>query len=129
MLLPSYAVLLVIGVILNFKDWRMLGITLLIGANVFAPIPSNSALSFYFCCSLAEMAVIAGALYLKTPGSLLVVEVSIVLIIAHLMGYALDGYQAMSPYRLIVKVCEYGELFACIFFSPVVCPHFRTKRA
>lgn len=127
MLLPSYAVLVVIGAILNFKDWRMLGLTLLIALNVFMPIPSDTAFSFYFCCALAELAVIAGALQLKTPASLLVVEVSIVLIIAHLMGYALDGYDALSPYRLIVKLCEYSQLFTCIFLSPVISPYFRTR--
>lgn len=127
MLLPSYAFLLGIGLILNFKDWRMLGLTLLIGINVFVPIPSYTSFEFYFCCILVELLTILGALLLRAEGTILVIEIAIVLIVAHIMGNALDGFPALSPYRVIVKICEYAQLMTCIMFSRGFLPSIRNR--
>lgn len=105
----------------------MLGLTLLIGANVFVPIPSDTAFEFYYCCALAELAVIIGALILHAPATMCVIEIATVLILAHIMGNALDGFPALSPYRVIVKICEYAQLTTCIVFSQGFIPSLRNR--
>ncbi len=127
MLLPSYAILLGAGLIANLRDWRMLVLTILVGINIFVPIPSDTSTQFYFCCILAELFLILGALLVDSKASILVVEVATVLIVAHIMGNALDGYPALSPYRIIVKICEYAQLFICIVFSQGILPTVRNR--
>lgn len=117
MLHSSYAFLLGIALIANCKEWRMLVLTLLIGANVLLPMPGKYAEDFYVSCIIAELIVIAGAVLLRTYATLLIVEVSVVLIVLHLMAYYGDGHLPLSPYRVLVKLCEYTEIFTCIMFS------------
>lgn len=127
MLFTSYAILLGAGIIANVRDWRMLVLTLIIGANVFAPIPSSSAIEFYSYCVLAELCVIVGAVFLSTKSSLLVIEIAIVLIVLHVMAYHINGNPPLSPYRVLVKLCEYAQLCTCIFFSKGFLPSLRNR--
>lgn len=127
MLLTSYAILLGAGIIANVRDWRMLLLTVVIGFNVFAPIPSFSAEEFYGYCILAELSVIICAALLKTKSTPIVIEVAIVLIILHVMAYHIDGNPALSPYRVLVKLCEYCQLCSCIFFSKGFMPSLRNR--
>ena len=127
MLLTSYAILLGAGIIANLRDWRMLVLTMVIGANVLAPIPSDSAIGFYSYCILAEVCVIVAAVFLGTKSSLLVIEIAIVLIVLHVMAYYIDGNPPLSPYRVLVKLCEYAMLFTCIFFSKGFLPSLRNR--
>lgn len=127
MLFPSYAFLLGAGIIANLRDWRMLALTCLIGVNVFVPIPSSTAVEFYSYCILAETFLIIGAVLLRTKASPLVIELATVLIIIHVMGYSLDGSEPLSPYRVIVKVCEYLQLLICIAFSSGILPSLRNR--
>lgn len=127
MLFTSYAVLLGAGLIANVRDWRMLLLTVVIGVNVFAPIPSNTAEEFYAYCILAELFVIACALFLHTKSTAIVVEVGIVLIVLHAMAYHIDGSPALSPYRVLVKLCEYAMLCSCVFFSRGFLPSLQNR--
>lgn len=127
MLLPSYAVLLVAGLLANYRDWRMLGLTVLVGANVFVPIPSTSAFEFYWYCVMAEVALISGAVFMRARASILVIEVAVVLCALHVMAYYIDGHPPLSPYRVLVKVCEYSQLFICIVFSKGFFPSLRNR--
>jgi hypothetical protein len=117
MLHSSYAFLIGITVIANCKEWRMLALSLLIAANVLLPMPGRYAEDFYLSCIIAELIVIAGAVLLRTAATLLIVEVSVVLIVMHVMAYYGNGHLPLSPYRVLVKLCEYTEIFTCIMFS------------
>lgn len=127
MLFTSYAVLLGAGLIANVRDWRMLALTVAIGMNVFAPIPSSTAEEFYLYCILAEAVLILAAAVLQTKSSMIVIEVAVVLIVLHVMAYHIDGNPALSPYRILVKLCEYAQLCSCIFFSRGFLPSLRNR--
>lgn len=127
MLLPSYVALFVAGLVANYRDWRMLGLTLLVGANVFVPIPSTTAFEFYWYCIMAEMGLIAGAVFMRARASILVIEVATVLIVLHVMAYHIDGHPPLSPYRVLVKLCEYSQLCICIMFSKGFLPSLRNR--
>ena len=127
MLFTSYAILLGAGILANVRDWRQLVLTLLIGVNVFIPIPSETAFQFYAYCVLAEIALIVGAVFLSTKSSFLVIEIAIVLIVLHVMAYYIDGNLPLSPYRVLVKLCEYAQLCTCIFFSKGFLPSLRNR--
>lgn len=126
MLLPSYAFLLGLGILANMRDWRMLALTVLVGVNVFAPIPSDTREEFFFWCIVAELALLGGAVFLQTRASILVIEIATVLILMHIMGYYV-GTGPLSPYRVIVKVCEYSQLLICIAFSPGLVTSLRNR--
>lgn len=127
MLFPSYAVLLGAGLIANYRDWRMLALTVLIGVNVFIPIPGSSAFEFYGYCILAELCVIIGATFLQTRSSIIVIELATVLIALHVMAYYIDGHPPLSPYRVLVKLCEYALLCTSIIFSQGFLPSMRNR--
>jgi hypothetical protein len=52
-----------------------------------------------------------------------------VLVIAHMLGYALDGYPPFSPYRSIVKLLEVSQLLACVALSPLMAHLLRNRDA
>jgi hypothetical protein len=125
MLWNAYTVLLGIAFYLNRHDWRMLALTFVIGVSVFAPVPRESALAFYGFCFAAELAVAIVALLLRARGSELVVSICVVLEVAHVMGYILNGYPPLSSYRVIVPILESAQLVTCICMSPVL--HLRLR--
>lgn len=116
----SYAVMLVLGLVLNIGNRKMLALTGVVGAGVFAPVPAEN---FYLICALGEMLIGCIALKLDSPASRMIARISWLLIIFHVMGFAFDGYPVTSPYHLLVKISEHAELLACILFS-----EFRIKR-
>lgn len=126
MLLPSYGMLLGIALMANLRDWRMLALTLLVGANVLAPIPSSTREEFFFWCIIAEICLLLGAFFIRTSASILVIELATLLILMHIMGYYV-GTGPLSPYRVIVKVCEYSQLLICIAFSPGLVTSLRNR--
>jgi hypothetical protein len=122
-------VLLTFGVLLNISDRRMLALTLLVGASIFMPVPRDTALQFYSLCIAAELlvGVLAYALHARASG--LITDVCAVLVIAHMLGYALDGYPPFSPYRSIVKLLEVSQLLACVALSPLMAHLLRNRDA
>lgn len=130
MYLVACGVLLAIGAALNLREWRGLLLTLLVGANIFAPMPMSSAEAFYSGCILAETVVLLAAKFLlKSGASEFVFYASAALVLSHFMGYSLDGYNPLSPYRGIVKLIEVSQLMACVAFSPILAPILRNRDA
>jgi len=129
MYLPACGSLLVVAIILNFLDIRMLALTIAVGLNIFLPVPSESQFQFYLFCILYEIALGLLALLTKTEAGFLVTNVCFLLVVAHLMGYALDGSAPLSPYHVIVKLLETLELGICIALSPVLKPILRNQDA
>lgn len=117
--------LLLIGLLANLPDRRMLALTALVGASIFLPVPRDTALQFYSFCIAAEILVAVLAYKLGARAGIIVAEVCVVLVIAHVMGYALDGYPPFSPYRSIVKLLEVSQLLACVALSPILAPLLR----
>lgn len=129
MYLSACGSLLAVAVILNFRDVRMLILTVAVGLNIFLPVPSRTAFEFYFCCVLYEMALATIAWWTRKEAGFLVVNACAVLVLAHLMGYALDGSASLSPYHVIVKLLETIEIGICIALSPVLTPILRNQDA
>lgn len=121
--------LLFSALVLNITDRRMLALTALVGASVFLPAPRETALQFYGFCIAVEILVACLALALAARGSSIIVDVCAVLVIAHILGYALDGFPPFSPYRSIVKLLEVSQLLACVALSPLLAPLLRNHDA
>lgn len=126
--LIACGILLAIAAALNFRDWRGLVLTLLVGANIFMPMPQHTAEAFYAGCIVAELVVMVAAFKIKCRASEIVFYASVALVISHFMGYAHDaGSNPLSPYRGIVKLLEVSQLLACMAFSPVLVRILRNR--
>lgn len=123
------AALLVIGLVLNVQSGRMLALTMLVGISIFVPAPMQSAQAFYMVCIHAEIGVGIIAWLTGTKAGVLVMDICVLLVLAHIMGYALDGSPPFSPYRIIVKILEVSQLVACAALSPVLAPILRNHDA
>jgi len=106
----SYGILLLIAVAVNLGDRRMLLLALIIGLDVFIPIPNTH---FYLWCVFVELVVGFTAYFVQADASDFVIRVTIILIGLHFLGWLLNGYPPASPYHLLVKICEHFELLAC----------------
>lgn len=128
MYLIACGLMLLISLVVNASDRRMLVLTLAVGINIFCPTPDNFYW-FYVTVIGLEIFVIISALVLDANASILVAELCALLVITHLMGYALDGSPPFSPYRVIVKLLEFSQLAACAALSPVIAPILRNHDA
>jgi hypothetical protein len=127
MYLYACAVLWVLALGLNMRDQRALMLAFLVGASVFIPVPSDTAIHFYTFCVSAEILVAIAALRLRCRASELVAYVCALLVISHFMGYSLNGNPPFSPYRGIVKILEVSQLLACVAFSPILLRVIRNR--
>ncbi len=110
----SYAILLCLALALNADDRRMLALTFVVGAGIFAPVPAEY---FYLICILGEILIALAALRIHARGSRPISQISFLLVAFHLLGWLLNGYPISSPYHVMVKVCEHAELIMCILLS------------
>lgn len=112
--MTSYAVLLVLGILLNISNPKMFLLTAIVGEGIFAPVPDAN---FYLICALGEALIGLLAYRINAEASRPIVRISVLLMLFHGLGYWLNGYPPDSPYHLLVKICEHAELLACILFS------------
>lgn len=124
-----YAVMLVLALVLNGRDRRMLALTAVIGVSVFIPVPRATAFEFYSFCMAAELVVALLAWRLDAKASELIISFCIVLELTHIMGYILDGYPPLSSYRIMVPILETAQLAACIAMSPMLYERLRNRIA
>ncbi len=110
----SYVVLLALALILNAKNKKMFVLSLVVGANIFIPIPNEN---FYLICILFEILTALLAYKIDVPASRVVIRISSLLVVFHALGYWFDGHPPESPYHILVKICEHSNLLACIIFS------------
>ncbi len=114
----SYAVLLALAIAINAGDMRMLALSAVIGAGIFAPVPAEN---FYLICALGEILIALLAYRFQANASRFIIRISTLLVASHGLGWWLNGYPASSPYHFIVKISEHAELLACILLSnPVI---------
>lgn len=123
----AYALMLAAALFLNRHDRRMLALTAIVGVSVFIPVPRDTAFEFYTFCMAAEMFVAVVAWHLNARASELIISFCIVLELAHVMGYILDGYPPLSSYRIIVPILESAQLAACLLMSPVLYERLRNR--
>lgn len=109
--MQSYAILLAVALAINLRDRKMLALSALVGAGVFAPVPDAN---FYLICALGETLIALAACRIGAAASLFVARVSILLVAGHALGYFTNGYPPESPYHLFIKICEHAELIGCI---------------
>lgn len=119
------AALLAIGLVLNWQCRRMLAVTLIVGISVFLPAPHESAEKFYFFCIVAEVIVGLLAWASQSRAGTIIADICVLLVIAHVLGYALGGSPPFSPYRVIVKILEVSQLVVCAALSPILAPILR----
>lgn len=129
MYLAACGALLALACVLNLRDRRALLLCLLVGLSIFIPAPHDTAAHFYLFCGAAEIVVALCAWRLNVRASGTVINACAVLVIAHILGYALDGHPPFSPYRGTVKLMEVLELLACVAFSPILAPILRNRDA
>ena len=118
----SYAVLVLIAVVLNLCDRRMLVLIALVGTGIFAPVP---AANFYLICALGEVLIGLLSYRIGAFASRPVWRISALLVVFHGLGYLMNGYPPASPYHIIVQICEHAELVACILLSEVITKRWR----
>lgn len=129
MYLIACGFLFFVGLILNRADRRMLALTVLVAVSVFIPVPHETPEHFYFFCIAAEIVVALSACVLRARAAGAIVDLCVLLVIVHAMGYAMDGSPPFSPYRGIVKLLEILQLSLCIVLSPVLAPILRNHDA
>lgn len=110
----SHVMLLSLALALNLGNLKMLALTIIVGAGVFAPVPDAN---FYLLCILGDALIGLIAFRIDTLASRAISKIAVVLVIFHAIGWILDGYPVNSPYHLLVKISEHAELLACIFLS------------
>ena len=114
----SYYILTLIAIAFNFRDNRMLALTILVSASIFVPVPAEH---FYLTCSLCDALIGLLALCIGGIAARPVWRISVLLVAFHFLGYLLNGYAQSSPYHTIVRICEHAELLACILLSsPII---------
>lgn len=121
--------LLAVGLVLNITDRRMLLLTVVVGAGFFWPPPAQSAAAFYSFCIAVEIAVGLVALRIDRQSGVWVADIALLLVLAHIMGFVLDGHPPFSPYRVIVKILEVSQIAVCVVLSPVLMPILRNRDA
>lgn len=129
MYLYACASLWAVALGLNMRDQRALMLAFLVGVSIFIPAPGDTAIHFYTFCISAEIVVGILALQLRCRASEAIAYVCALLVISHIMGYALNGNPPFSPYRGIVKILEVSELLACVAFSPILLRVLRNREA
>lgn len=129
MYLVACGALLATAVVLNVRDVRMLALTLLVGATIFMPVPAYTQAQFYGTCIGAELVVLAFCVLMSSRASCVMIHIVLAMIVAHFMGWMLDGSPPLSPYRVIVKVLEFSQLAVCVALSPVLTPILRNRDA
>jgi hypothetical protein len=121
--------ILFIAIYLNRKDSRMLSLSFVIGASIFASPPMDSRVAFYLFCIMAELAVLMFALSYKCRASSTIAYICAVMIVAHIGGFVLKGGLPLSPYQVIIKFLEFSQLTALVALSPVLRPTLRNRHA
>lgn len=124
----AYLVLLALAVWANRHDRRMLALTLVVAASVFIPSPTEWP-TYYVFNGLAEIVVALVALRLKAAASVAIVEICVLLVLTHFMGYYADGSLPFSPYRAALPMLETAEILCCVLLSTPVSSRLRNRES
>lgn len=109
-----YAALMLLSLWFNRGDGKLLWLTAVVAASFFLDVPRSSQLAFYGTCIAVEVGVAWAAYALKTRASPLVIELCAVMVIAHIMGWSIDGHSSTSMYKVIMWTAEYSQILVCL---------------
>ena len=129
MYLLACGALIATAAVLNIRDFRMLALTLLVGATIFLPVPSHTQLQFYGTCILVELFVAGVWTLYGVRGSNVMPFICFIMIICHFGGWILDGSGPFSPYRIIIKCLEFSQILTCVALSPLLLKTLRNRYA
>lgn len=113
----AYAALLGLSLWLNRADRKMLLLSVLVGGSFFMEVPRGSPAEFYGVCITIEIVLAIAALALGARASQVIAEICLVMVAAHIMGWATNGYAPASPYKGIMLITEYAQIIVCIIAS------------
>lgn len=94
----------------------MVVLTLVIGATLFVPAPTEWP-TFYIFCGLSEITVVLVALRLKAAASAPIIILSTLMAFTQYLGYKLDGSLPFSQYGAALDLLETSEILCCILLS------------
>ncbi len=114
----EYVTTLLIALVLNRADKRMLVLTCLVGVSYFLPVDRILDRNVWFLsCIVSEVIIALWAMSLNTKASVPVAGVCFLLIVKHILGW---NHVALSDYSLLVQYFEYLEIICCLLFSDSV---------
>ena len=113
----AYAALLGLSLWLNRADRKMLLLSALVGGSFFMEVPRGGPAEFYGVCLTIEVVLAVAALAIGARASLIVAEICLVMVAAHIMGWLTNGYAPLSPYKGIMFITEYAQIAVCILAS------------
>ena len=109
-----YAALMLLSLWFNRGDGKLLRLTLVVAASFFLDVPRTSQAAFYLTCITVELAVAWAAYVLETRASPLVIELCLVMVVAHIMGWSIDGHSSTSMYKVIMWTTEFSQILVCL---------------
>jgi len=109
--------LLLMAIAANYRNLKMLALTLFVGASVFVPVPDHDYYLFYQFCMMSEICVALLAFMLRTNASTSIIMLCVIMVAIHAIGMKMDGYPPFSPYRLFMPLLEHAQLVACLLLS------------
>jgi hypothetical protein len=110
--------LVVLSLLLNRGDFRMLILTLAVGVNILTPLEFISDINiWYTTCISMEVLLILTACKVSTNASLTVVSISVALIWCHIVAWKFTGQQPESVYRTVEPILEYLNILSLSVFS------------
>lgn len=113
--MTSYVILLVLALLFNIGNPRVLALTVIVGAGIFVPIPAPH---FYAWCAAVELLVLFLAMLVGSGQGHAVALLCVALLLCHLMGFLMDGYTSRA-YFYLVRIYEHAELLICMLGSRI----------
>ena len=114
--MTSYVILLVLSVLFNATNLRVLALTAIVSAGIFLPVPAEH---FYAWCSLIEICVFACAMLIGGGQAYAIAILSAMLIVIHFIGWSVDGTKS-DTYLYFVRLYEHSELIVCLLGSWII---------
>lgn len=121
MLYAAFCITLLIAAVLHQEDKKTLALCLTVGAGFFSPLPNNDWLMFYISGVATELCVAYAAWSIRCAASQPIMIISVLMAACHVAGAILDGYPALSAYRILIPFFEIMEPVSIILLSPVLC--------
>lgn len=112
-----YAALTILALWFNRADTKMLLLTSVVAGSFFVEPPTDTPLQFYVTWITVDLAVGLFAFYLRAAASEWIFEIALVMVAAHVMGWHLEGYRPLSPYKAIMHICEFTQILVCLVAS------------
>lgn len=113
MLMSAKIAMLIIAIALTFRSKRLLLMTILVGADIFAPVPTNAGREV-FCMDCIYIDAALGFLILLFNAEVsLAMSIICGALVAMHFAYLQAGSAQFPEYKLLVPILECVMLFLC----------------